>query len=146
MTTSAARTASRRRSGVVLRVLGTAALAVSAYVHVDIARGLPLFADGQITLMGLFIGQAVVAALVALWVLVRGDRLAWLAVAAVGLGSFAALVLSVYVQIPSIGPFPIIYEPLWYTDKVVAAVAAAAAALVAAVALAGLTRASHAVR
>jgi len=143
---SHARTTRRRRTGVVPRVLGAAALGVSAYLHVDIARGLPLFGDGQVTLMGLFMAQAVVAALVAVWVLVRGDRLAWLAAGVVGLGSLAALVLSVYVRIPSIGPLPVIYEPFWYTDKYVAAAAAAVAAVVAAVALASLTRSTHAPR
>ena len=79
--------------------------------------------------------QAVVAGLVALWVLVLGGRLAWLATFAVGLVSLVALVASVYVEIPAIGPFPTLYEPLWYSDKVLAAVSAAVATVVAAVAL-----------
>ncbi len=134
MTATTNRVATRRRTGV-LRVLGAVALAVVAYVHIDIAVGLPLFADGQITLMGLFMAQGVVAAVLAVWVLVRGGRLAWLVVGAFGLASLAALVLSVYVKIPSIGPFPVIYEPVWYMAKYVAALAAAAAALIAVVAL-----------
>lgn len=146
MTATTGRVATRRRGGVVLRVLGGLALGVSALIHIDIARGQPLFGDGQITLMGLFMAQGVVAALVALWVLVRGNRLSWLAVGAVGLASLAALVLSVYVEIPSIGPFPAIYEPIWYTDKYVAAAAAGAAALIALVALAGLSKGSRASR
>lgn len=146
MTASTSRVATHRRTGVVLRVLGAAALGVSAFVHIDIARGLPLFADGGITLMGLFMAQGVVAALAALWVLLRGDTLAWLAVGAVGLASLAALVLSVYVEIPSVGPFPVIYEPIWYTEKYVAAAAAGAAALIALVALASLRRTAHALR
>lgn len=103
---------------------------MSAYVHVDLARG-PLVSDGQVTLAGLFIAQAVVAALVAVWVLVRGDGPAWAAVGLVGVVSFAALILSVYVEVPAFGPFPTLYEPIWYADKVVAAVAAAGAAVVA---------------
>ena len=118
-----------------LRVLAAVALGVSAYLHVDLAQG-PLVSAGQITLAGLFIAQAVVATIVALAVLVRPGRLTWAAVAVVGLASFAALVLSVYVQIPAVGPFPTLYEPIWYGEKVAAAGAAALAALVALVALA----------
>lgn len=71
--------AAARRSthlATVLRVLGAAALAVSGWLHYDLASG-PLVSDGQVTLAGLFIAQAVVAGLVALWVLVRSDRLSW---------------------------------------------------------------------
>jgi hypothetical protein len=118
------------------RVVAAAALAVSAYLHLDLARG-PLVGGGQITLAGLFTAQAVVAIVVALAVLLRPGRPAWVAVAIVGLGSLAALVLSVYVQIPAVGPFPTLYEPLWYPEKVIAAGAAALAAVTAMVALAG---------
>ncbi len=136
-------TTSRRtdRTSLPLRVLGALALGFSAYLHFRIAfDNPPLFADGGVTLMGLFVAQAVAATLVSLWVLVQGSRLAWLAFAAVAMGSLAALLLSVYVKIPSIGPFPVIYEPLWYTDKVLAAVSAGIAALVALVALATARR------
>lgn len=122
-----------------LRALIAMALGVSAYLHVDLAQG-PLTTDGGITLAGLFIAQAVVAALAALWVLVRGDRLAVAAAGLVALSSLAALVLSVYVKVPSIGPLPVMYEPIWYAEKVTAAVAAAVAAVAAVVALARLPR------
>ena len=129
------------RSSLVLRVLGAVALGYSGYLHLRIAlERPPLFVDGQVTLSGLFIAQAVSAAVVVLWVLLRGDRLAWLAFGAVALGSLVALVMSVYVQIPSIGPFPVIYEPLWYQDKVLGAVSAGAAAVIALVALVLLQR------
>ncbi len=124
----------RRRLPLVLRGVGAAALAVSAYIHVDLAAG-PLVADGQITLAGLFVGQAVAASLCALWVLARGSRPAWLAGGLVALASVAALVLTVYVFVPSIGPLPAVYEPFWYPAKAVAAGAAAVAALAALAAL-----------
>ena len=120
-------------------MVGAAALGVSAYLHVDLAQG-PLVSGGQITLAGLFTAQAVVATLTAVAVLVRPGRPAWIAVAAVALGSFAALVLSVYVQIPAVGPFPTLYEPFWYGEKVIAAAAAAIAAVTALVALVALSR------
>ena len=118
-----------------LRWLSALALAASAYLHWDLARS-PYFADGQITLSGLFLAQAVVAAAVALWVALRSDRLALLAAAAVGGASLLALVSSVYVRLPAFGPFPVLYEPAWYGEKVVATVSAAVAAVLALAALA----------
>jgi hypothetical protein len=129
------------RTPMALRVVGALALGYSAYLHLRIAlERPPLFSDGQVTLSGLFIAQAVAATVVVLWVLLRGTLLAWLAFGAVALGSLAALVASVYVEIPSIGPFPVIYEPVWYTDKYLAAGAAAIAAVVALVAVLTLRR------
>lgn len=126
---------------VVLALLGALTLGYSAYLHVRIAvERPPLFADGQVTLSGLFIAQATAAMVVVLWVLLRRSTLAWLAFGAVAAGSLGALVLSVYVQIPSVGPFPVIYEPFWYQDKYLAAASAAAAGLVALVALVALVR------
>ncbi len=135
----------RLRRPLVLRGVGAAALAVSAYIHVDLAAG-PLFADGQITLAGLFVGQAIAASLCALWVLTRGSRLAWLVGGLVALASVAALVLTVYVFVPSIGPLPAVYEPFWYPDKAVAAGAAAVAVLAALAALLADSRAASRVR
>jgi hypothetical protein len=119
-----------------VRLLTAAALAVSAYVHLDLSSS-PYYAAGQLTLGALFLAQSVVAAAVALWVAVRPSRAAYAAAAAVAAASFVALVLSTYVRLPSVGPFPILYEPVWYADKVVAAVAAGVALLAA---LAGLAR------
>lgn len=121
-------------TGVALRAVAALSLAVSAYIHVDLASG-PRIADGKITVAGLFIGQAVVAGLAALWVLLRGSRLSWYATVGVGLASLIALVVSVYVLVPAIGPLPAVYEPFWYAEKAVAAGAAAAAAAAALVAL-----------
>ena len=89
------------------------------------------------TLSGIFIAQAVAAAVVVVWVLVRPGLVSWLAFWAVALGSLVALVLSVYVRIPAVGPFPELYEPVWYGDKYLAAAAAAVASLVALVAVLG---------
>lgn len=129
------------RTGMALRVVGAIALGCSGYLHLRIAlERPPLFADGLVSLSGLFVAQAVAAAVVVIWVLVRGDLLSWLAFGAVALGSLAALVLSVYVRIPAVGPFPQLYEPIWYADKYLAAAAAAVASVVALVAVLGLRR------
>ena len=119
-----------------VRLLTSAALAVSAGVHLDLSSP-PYYAAGQLTLGALFLAQAVVAGLVALWVLLRPGRGSYTAAAAVAVASFLALVVSTYVRLPAVGPFPVLYEPFWYGDKVVAAVAAAVAVLAA---VAGLAR------
>ena len=125
-----------------LRWATAAALWVSAYLHWDLSAS-PYVADGQVTLSGLFLAQAAVAVLVAVWVALRAEPLALLAALAVAAGSLLALVLSVYVRLPSFGPFPVLYEPLWYGEKVAAAVAAAVAT---AAALAGLALGRRTVR
>lgn len=127
------------RAAPVLRLLVAVPLGVSAYLHFDIAQG-PVLNDGKVTLAGLFSAQAVIATLVGLWVLARGDRVAVAAGGVVALGSLVALVASVYVRIPAIGPFPVLYEPIWYDEKVVAAVAAAVAAAAAFFTLARLRK------
>lgn len=129
------------RTGAVLRVVAAVALGYSGFLHLQIAlERPPLLADGQVTLSGLFVAQAVAAAVVVVWVLARGHLLSWLAFGAVALGSLVALVLSVYVRIPSVGPFPELYEPVWYGDKYLAAGSAAVATVAAVVAVLGLRR------
>jgi hypothetical protein len=141
-TTHATTSARTDRTGLALRVLGALALGYSAYLHARIASdSTPLAADGEIRLSGLFVAQAVAAVIVSLWVLVQGSRLAWLAFAVVAIGSFAAVVLTTYVTLPGIGPLPEIHDPVWYQDKVLAAVSAGVASLVAIVALVTARRA-----
>lgn len=126
--------AARHGADRVLRPTAAAALAVSAYLHIDLASGPPVLA-GHVTLAGLFLAQALVAGVVALWVLARGGRPAWLAVMVVALGSLVALLTSVYVQVPAVGPFPPLYEPYWYAQKAVAAGSVALALMLAVPAL-----------
>lgn len=42
--------------------------------------------------------------------------------ALVTLSAFAAAIVYRYVPLPEIGPLPSMYEPFWYTEKVVATV------------------------
>ena len=65
-------------TGLAVRLLTAAALAVSAYVHLDLSTS-PYSAAGQLTLGALFLGQAVVAIAVAVWVLARPSRAAYAA-------------------------------------------------------------------
>ncbi len=113
-----------------LRVVAAAALAVVAGVHLRLAPGYSLLGD-SVTQGDLFRAQAAVAAVVALALLFRASRVVWLAAAAVGLASLLAVVVTVYVAVPALGPLPRIFEPIWYGEKVVAAVAAGTALTVA---------------
>ena len=118
------------RASLALPLLVALGLLASAYLHLVLASG-PRVSGGQLTVSALFLGQAVVAALVALWVLALPSRPARLAAAVVGLGSLAAVVVATHVQVPAIGPFPSLYEPGWYQDKVLAAVTAGVAGVAA---------------
>ncbi|WP_423183782.1 hypothetical protein [Arthrobacter sp. NyZ413] len=120
---------------VVLRILVAAALAVDAAVHWQLAPGYQLAAPGGIGQGNLFHLEAVVAVLVALYVLVRGSRPAFAAALLVAGSAFVAVVLYRYVDIPAIGPIPSMYEPVWFFGKSVSAVAEGLGALLAAVAL-----------
>ncbi|WP_253905655.1 hypothetical protein [Arthrobacter sp. H5] len=57
------------------------------------------------------------AVLAALHVLIRGDRVAYVVAAVVGLPASAAVVLYRYVQVPAIGPIQSMYEPVWYGKR-----------------------------
>lgn len=114
----------------VVRLVAAAAMAVVAGVHLDLAAGYALVGD-QVTQGDLFRVQAGVAGVVALALLVRPARVVWLMAAAVGLASLLAVVVTVYVAIPAVGPLPRIFEPVWYAEKAIAALAAGAALLAA---------------
>jgi hypothetical protein len=104
-----------------LRLVAAAGLLVSAYVHLHLAPGYSLVGR-QVTQGALFRAQAVVAVLAAMALLARGHRLAWLPAVLVAAGSLLALVGTVYVAVPAVGPFPRVYEPVWFGEKMVAAV------------------------
>lgn len=118
------------------RLLVALTLAASGWIHLDLAGSYDAIGDA-ITVGALFRAQAVAALAVALWLLLRRrDRLPLLAATAVGLASAVAVVLSVYVRIPALGPLPELYEPVWYDAKLAAAAAASAAAAAAGILLA----------
>ncbi|WP_197515887.1 hypothetical protein [Arthrobacter sp. U41] len=119
--------AERTRPLWVLRISVAAGLVVSAVIHVQLAPGYQQAAPGGIGQGTLFLVQAGAAALVAVFVLLKGSRTAFAAAAIVGVSSLAAVILYRYVQVPALGPLPGMYEPVWYTAKVITAVAEAVA-------------------
>ncbi len=130
MTITSPTTARRARLDLALRALTAAGLAVTAYIHLHLA-GDYAFVGTQITLADLFRAQAIAAIIAALLLLIRGNRLAWVPAILVAAGSLAALVGTVYVHVPAIGPFPAIYEPLWFPEKVVGVLSVAIATVAA---------------
>ncbi|KRF08303.1 hypothetical protein ASH00_00780 [Arthrobacter sp. Soil782] len=117
----------------VIRVLIALGLAVDAYVHFILA---PQYQQAYPDGMGggtLFRIQAVAAILAGLYVLIRGSRLSYAIAALVALSAFAAVVLSVYIQLPQVGPIPAMYEPLWFFEKTLSAVAEGIAGVLAVV-------------
>jgi hypothetical protein len=108
---------------VLLRVLAGVALAVSGYVHLHLAHryGYP----GTITGEQLFIAQGVTALVLAVAIVVSGNRWLWAAGAALGLASFVAVMVYRYADIGAIGPLPDMYDATWQPSpqKLLSAVA-----------------------
>lgn len=108
------------------RVLAAAGLAVDAYVHAHLAgRYDAVMADiSQGTLFRIEAGVAALAALLVLvWRRWPADLFAW----SVATGGLALLLIYRYADIGAWGPFPDMYEPVWFTEKRVSVVAQAVA-------------------
>jgi hypothetical protein len=111
-------------TGLVLRLLVAAGLAVVAYVHADLAPGYDgvraTVSEGQ-----LFRGEAAAASAAALVVLAVGRRTGFGLALVVAVSALGAIVLYRYVNVGQLGPLPDMYEPAWFPEKTAAAVAAA---------------------
>lgn len=110
-----------RRALVALAVAG---LVVDAYVHLKLSSGYDpvraVVSQGQ-----LFRVEAVAALGAAVLLLLRPGRLSAAFAVLVAGGGLVPLVLLRYVDVPALGPFPDMYEPLWYAEKNVTAIAQA---------------------
>ncbi|GAB3568128.1 hypothetical protein GCM10027405_29510 [Arthrobacter alkaliphilus] len=124
-----------RATAFVLRVLAAAALAVDAVVHVRFAPGYQSAAPEGLGEGNLFLVEAAAAGVTGLYVLIRGSRPAWVFTLIIAGGGLAVLLLYRYIDIPAVGPFPAMYEPIWFFDKTLTAIAQTAAVLLAATAL-----------
>jgi hypothetical protein len=121
-----------------LRLAVFAGLGVDAYVHFDLAG--ETGHTGTISESTLFWVQGAVAAAVAVLVLVRPRPVPYLVAFLVAASALGAVLLYRYADVGAIGPLPDMYEPVWYTEKVVTTVAEAVATLAAALGLAATTR------
>jgi hypothetical protein len=131
----------RHRTALVLRLLTAVALGVDAYVHAHLASRFD-GSGGSISQGTLFRLQAIAAGLVALFVLVNGRRLAAALALLVAASAFGAVMVTRYVDIGAIGPFPDMYDPAWYTEKTISAIAEGVA-VVSSVALLFVVRAKR---
>ncbi|SEN80420.1 hypothetical protein [Actinacidiphila rubida] len=114
----------------VVLVLAVAGLGIDAYLHADLAsRYDPIMADvSQGTLFRL---EAAFAALAALLLIIWRGRLTAAFAFLVAAGGLALLLIYRFHDVGAWGPFPNMYEPVWYDKKVIAVVAQAVAALAA---------------
>lgn len=133
----------RRLANIVLRLLVAATLVTDAVVHIRQAPGYQLANPEGIGQGNLFYLESAAAILVAVYVLIRGSRLAYFAALLVTASALAAVLLSVYVDLPAIGPIPAMYEPVWFFEKVLSAVAEGIGAVLAIVGLAVGRRAGN---
>jgi len=74
---------------------------------------------------------------------VTAHRAAWAVAFLVAASSFGAIVLYRYVDVGTLGPLPNMYEPIWFTEKWVAAVAEAVATVTALAGFVVAVRAAH---
>ncbi|MET3143324.1 UNVERIFIED_ORG: hypothetical protein ABIB13_003056 [Arthrobacter sp. UYEF2] len=98
-----------------LRVLTALALFIDAGVHIHLAPGYQAASPDGIGQSNLFYLESAAAVLVAL-------------------SAFAAVMVYRYVDIPALGPFPEMYDPVWFFEKSLSA-AEGAGALLAVIAL-----------
>jgi hypothetical protein len=108
-------------------------LFIDAGVHIHLAPGYQAGNPAGIGQGNLFLLEAAAAVLAGLFVLLRGSQLAYAAAFAVALSAFVAVVLYRYVDVPAFGPFPAMYEPVWFFEKTLSAAAEGAGVVLAAV-------------
>jgi hypothetical protein len=106
-----------------LTLITVAGLAIDAFVHFDLASAYSGVKSSVLNQGELFRGEAIVAVIAAVALLVRPRRytagFAFLVTAA---GTAAVLVYT-YVNLGAFGPFPNMYDPGWFDEKTLSAVA-----------------------
>jgi len=116
------------------RLVAVVGLGIDAYVHLNLASTYSE-AEAPVNEGILFRAEAVLALLTALALIARARRLSFLLGLAVSATALALMLVSRYVDLGPFGPFPDLYDPVWFPEKLWAASGEAAAA---AASLAGL--------
>ena len=117
----------------ILRILTAVALFIDAAVHIHLAPGYQAGNPAGIGQGNLFLLESAAAVFAGLYVLLRGSRAAFAVAFVVALSAFLAVVTYRYVDIPAFGPFPAMYEPIWFFEKSLSAAAEGAGAVLAAI-------------
>jgi hypothetical protein len=115
----------------VLTLIAAAGLAIDAYVHFDLAAAYSGVKSSVLNQGDLFRGEGTVAAIAAAAVLLRPRRYTAAFAFVVAAAGTAAVLVYAYVDVGAFGPFPNMYDPLWFGEKTLSAVAEGAAALAA---------------
>jgi hypothetical protein len=108
-----------------------AGLAVDAFVHFDLASAYAGVKSSTLSQADLFRAEGAVAVIAAVALLARPRRHTAALAFLVSAGGVAAVLLYRYNDVGAFGPFPNMYEPLWYTEKTLSAWAEGVAALAA---------------
>lgn len=115
----------------VLVAVVVAGLAVDAYVHLHLARDYALVRTRFVSQATLFRAEGVAAIVAAVLVVVWRSWIAAAFAFLVAAGGTAAVVLLSVVDPGRIGPFPDMYEPVWFAEKTWSLYGEAAAAVAA---------------
>ncbi len=107
------------------RVLIAACLAVDAYIHLKLASARPPASPGGISQGTLFYAQGGVAILAALLVMLRGTRATFAFAFLIAASALAVVLIYRYIDVGALGPIPDMYEPAWYTTKIITTIAEA---------------------
>lgn len=118
----------RQAAIVAVTLVAVAGLSIDAYVHLNLAS---TYAEAQAPINEgiLFRAEAVLALLTAIALITSRRRLPFVLGFAVSASALALMLLSRYADLGPIGPFPDLYDPVWFPEKLWAAGGEAAAAV-----------------
>ncbi len=117
----------RRAAIVAVRLIAVAGLSIDAYVHVHLAS---TYAEAQAVINEgvLFRAESLLALLAGIALLISGRHRAFVLGFVVSASALTVMLVSRYVDLGPIGPFPDLYDPVWFPEKLWAAGGEAAAA------------------
>lgn len=110
------------------RLTAVAGLSIDACVHLDLAS---TYAEARAPVSEgtLFRAEAVLALLTGLALITSARRLPFVLGLAVSASALTVMLISRYVDLGPLGPFPDLYDPVWYPEKLWAAGGEAAAVI-----------------
>jgi hypothetical protein len=100
-----------------LAVVAATGLAIQAYVHFDLASEYDVIKSSVLSQGDLFRAEATAAAIAAAAVLLRPRRYTAAFAFVVAAAGTAAVLVYQYVNIGAFGPFPNMYDPIWFPKK-----------------------------
>jgi hypothetical protein len=126
-------TSERKKSAarLALALIAAAGLAIDAYVHFDLASTYSPIKSSVLNQGELFLGEASVAVVAGAAVLLRPRRYTAAFAFLVAAAGTAAVLVYAYVDIGAFGPFPDMYDPVWYGEKTLSVVGEAVGAVAA---------------